>query len=198
MDVLSYSDTRAKLKEVMDRVVDDHTPIVITRQKAEAVVMVSLADWNAMEETVYLLSNPTNAARLREAIRELDAGDLAKRLAPARPADDLVAEGNASRFQRCDQSVEVARLDDDPVPAARFGLAAVRHGSRRGGGGPGEPQGEVATPDDRHCGAVSLDQFKAEPFDVEIRRRADVTYDVPDRRHRLTSSACTPTRTSTR
>ena len=74
MDVLTYSDTRAKLKEVMDRVVEDHRPVVITRQKAEAVVMVSLADWNAMEETVYLLSNPTNAERLREAIRELDAG----------------------------------------------------------------------------------------------------------------------------
>lgn len=74
MDVLSYSDTRANLKEVMDRVVDDRTPIVITRQKAEAVVMVSLADWNAMEETLYLLSSPTNAKRLREAIAELDAG----------------------------------------------------------------------------------------------------------------------------
>jgi antitoxin YefM len=35
--------------------------------------MVSLADWNSMEETVYLLSNPANAQRLREAIRELDA-----------------------------------------------------------------------------------------------------------------------------
>jgi antitoxin YefM len=75
MDVLSYSDTRAKLKEVMDRVVEDHQPVVITRQKAEAVVMVSLADWNAMEETVHLLSTPNNADRLREAIRELDTGD---------------------------------------------------------------------------------------------------------------------------
>jgi antitoxin YefM len=79
MDVLSYSDTRAKLKEVMDRVVEDHQPVVITRQKAEAVVMVSLADWNAMEETVYLLSNPNNADRLRDAIRELDAGHGAER-----------------------------------------------------------------------------------------------------------------------
>ncbi len=78
MDVLTYSDTRAKLKEVMDRVVEDHRPVVITRQKAEAVVMVSLADWNAMEETVYLLSNPTNAARLREAVGELDAGQGAE------------------------------------------------------------------------------------------------------------------------
>ena len=73
MVVLTYSDTRANLKEVMDRVVDDRTPVVITRQKAEAVVMVSLADWNAMEETLHLLSNPANADRLRSSIRELDA-----------------------------------------------------------------------------------------------------------------------------
>jgi antitoxin YefM len=72
MDVLSYSETRARLKEVMDRVVEDRTPVVITRQKAEAVVMVSLADWNAMEETLHLLSSPANAERLREAIRQLD------------------------------------------------------------------------------------------------------------------------------
>jgi antitoxin YefM len=74
MDVLSYSETRARLKEIMDRVVEDRTPIVITRQKAEAVVMVSLADWNAMEETMHLLSSPANAERLREAIRQLDEG----------------------------------------------------------------------------------------------------------------------------
>jgi antitoxin YefM len=74
MDVLSYSETRARLKEVMDRVVEDRSPVVITRQKAEAVVMVSLAGWNAMEETLHLLSSPTNAQRLREAIRQLDEG----------------------------------------------------------------------------------------------------------------------------
>jgi antitoxin YefM len=73
MDVLSYSDTRANLKEVMDRVVADRTPVVVTRQKAEAVVMVSLADWQAMEETMRLLSSPANAKRLGEAIKELDA-----------------------------------------------------------------------------------------------------------------------------
>jgi antitoxin YefM len=82
--VLTYTDTRARLKEVMDRVVDDHQPVVVTRQKAEAVVMVSLADWNAMEETVRLLSSPKNAERLREAIHELDAGGGAEHdLAPS-------------------------------------------------------------------------------------------------------------------
>jgi len=74
MDVLSYSDTRANLKKVMDRVVEDRQPVVVTHQKAESVVMVSLADWNAMEETLHLLSSPVNAARLRESIAELDAG----------------------------------------------------------------------------------------------------------------------------
>ena len=82
MDVISYSDTRANLKEVMDRVVEDRAPVVITRQKAEAVVMVSLADWTAMEETLHLLSNPANASRLHDAIRQLDAGKGKERKLP--------------------------------------------------------------------------------------------------------------------
>jgi len=81
MDVITYSDTRANLKEVMDRVVADRTPVVVTRQKAEAVVMVSLADWNAMEETLHLLSSPRNADRLRASIRQLEAkGGTAREL----------------------------------------------------------------------------------------------------------------------
>lgn len=74
MDVMTYSDTRARLKEVMEQVVADRTPVVVTRQKAEAVVMVSLADWNAMEETLHLLSSPANAERLRASIGQLEAG----------------------------------------------------------------------------------------------------------------------------
>ena len=74
MDVITFTDTRANLKDVMDRVVRDHAPVVVTRQKAEAVVMVSLADWNAIEATAHLLSSPANAARLNAAIAELDQG----------------------------------------------------------------------------------------------------------------------------
>jgi antitoxin YefM len=80
MDVMSFSDTRANLKSVMERVVADHAPVVITRQKAEAVVMVSLADWNAMEETSRLLSSPANAVRLRAAIAQLDQGQGSERV----------------------------------------------------------------------------------------------------------------------
>jgi antitoxin YefM len=74
MDVLTYTETRARLKAVMDKVVEDHTPVVVTRQKAEAVVMVSVADWNAMEGSLHLLSSPANAERLRRSIAALDAG----------------------------------------------------------------------------------------------------------------------------
>ncbi len=79
MDVLSYSDTRANLKEVMDRVAEDRAPVVVTRQKAESIVLVSLADWHAMEETIHLLSSPKNAERLRKSIAELDAGQGTER-----------------------------------------------------------------------------------------------------------------------
>lgn len=74
MDVLTYSDTRARLKEVMDKVIEDRAPIVVTRRRGEAVVMVSLAEWQAMEETRHLLSTKANARRLADAIEQLDAG----------------------------------------------------------------------------------------------------------------------------
>ena len=79
MNVLTYSDARANLKDVMDRVVEDRTQVVVTRQKAEAVVIISLEDWNAIEETMHLLSTPTNAARLRDSIAQLEAGEGTER-----------------------------------------------------------------------------------------------------------------------
>lgn len=79
MDVISYTDTRERLKDVMDRVVENHEPVVISRQKAESVVMVSLADWHAIEETLHLLSSPNNAQRLKSSIDELNAGNGTER-----------------------------------------------------------------------------------------------------------------------
>jgi antitoxin YefM len=79
MDVLNYSETRANLKDVMDRVVEDHVPVVVTRKRGESVVIVSLADWTAMEETRYLLSTEANAKSLLSSIAQLDAGQGAER-----------------------------------------------------------------------------------------------------------------------
>jgi antitoxin YefM len=74
MDIVSYSDARQNLKAIMDRVVADMTQVVVTRQRSEPVVVVSLAEWNSISETLHLLSSPRNAERLLSAIHELDKG----------------------------------------------------------------------------------------------------------------------------
>lgn len=76
MEIVTYSETRANLKAIMDRAVNDHTPIAITRQRGKPVVMIDLDDWNAIQETMYLLSSPNNAKRLMESIADADAGNL--------------------------------------------------------------------------------------------------------------------------
>jgi antitoxin YefM len=63
----------------MQRVCDDHEQVVITRKNAESVVMMSLEDFNSWLETIYLLRNPANAARLRESMAQIERGDFAKR-----------------------------------------------------------------------------------------------------------------------
>ncbi len=74
MDAISYSAARAKLADTMDRVCDDHEPIIITRNGQQAVVMLSLDDFKSMEETAYLLRSPKNAQRLLESIAALQTG----------------------------------------------------------------------------------------------------------------------------
>ena len=74
MESLSISETRANLKAVMDRVVADRVPVTIRRRGGENVVMVSQSDWEALEETLYLLGSRRNAERLLEAVRGLEAG----------------------------------------------------------------------------------------------------------------------------
>lgn len=75
MEVLTYSDARKNLKSVMDKVVADHSEAIITRRNGEAVVMVSLSEWNSIRETEYLLRSPENARHLRESIAQLDRGE---------------------------------------------------------------------------------------------------------------------------
>ena len=83
MDAITYSAARANLADTMDRVCDDHEPIIITRSGQQAVVMISLDDFNAMEETAYLLRAPKNAKRLLESIAALEGGKGKERnLAP--------------------------------------------------------------------------------------------------------------------
>jgi antitoxin YefM len=74
MDVTSYSAVRANLASQMRRVCDDHAPLVISRRGEPSVVMLSLEDYNALEETAHLLRSPANAQRLLRAIAALESG----------------------------------------------------------------------------------------------------------------------------
>ena len=74
MNVLTFSEARSSLKTVMDDVCKDHAPTVITRVNGEHVVMLSLSDFNSIEETMYLLGSAKNANRLMESIAQLKAG----------------------------------------------------------------------------------------------------------------------------
>jgi antitoxin YefM len=58
----------------LDDVCDSHTPTIITRQRGSHAVLISLEDYNSMEETLYLLRSPVNANRLMESIAQLKAG----------------------------------------------------------------------------------------------------------------------------
>ena len=74
MDAMTYTAVRANLASTMDRVCNDHEALVITRNGAPAVVMLSLEDYRALEETAYLLRTPANAQRLLSAAAQLNAG----------------------------------------------------------------------------------------------------------------------------
>ena len=73
MDAMTYSTLRANLASTMDRVCNDHEVLIITRNGDQAVVMLSLEDYKALEETAYLLRTPANAKRLLSAAAQLDA-----------------------------------------------------------------------------------------------------------------------------
>lgn len=73
MEAISYTSARANLAKTMEKVCDDHSPVIITRKSENPVVMMSLADYNAMEETAYLLRSPENAKKLLESIVELES-----------------------------------------------------------------------------------------------------------------------------
>jgi len=74
MQVMTYTDARANLKDVLERVVENHEEVVVTRKNGKPVVIVSLDAWNAIRETMHLRSTPANAHALRESIAQLDAG----------------------------------------------------------------------------------------------------------------------------
>jgi antitoxin YefM len=79
MRSVTYTAARENLASTMNRVCEDQTPIIITRNRDQSVVMMSLAEYEALQETAYLLRSPANARRLLGAIDALAKGKGVKR-----------------------------------------------------------------------------------------------------------------------
>jgi antitoxin YefM len=74
MKTMSYTESRARYAEVLDGVVNDREEVVVTRAGHDPVVIVSLADFESLRETAYLMRSPSNARRLLDAMERLESG----------------------------------------------------------------------------------------------------------------------------
>ena len=74
MDAITYTNARQNLAKTMEKVCQDHSPVIITRKKNDSVVIMSLEDYTALEETAFLLRSPKNTRRLIESIVQLGEG----------------------------------------------------------------------------------------------------------------------------
>ena len=79
MTAMTYTAARENLASTMDRVCADHDPVIITRNRDQAVVMLSLDDYESLQETAYLLRSPANAKRLIASIDSMNAGDTLRK-----------------------------------------------------------------------------------------------------------------------
>lgn len=73
MDAITYTAARQNLAKTIEKVCQDHAPMIITRKASDSVVIMSLEDYTALEETAYLLRSPKNTRRLIESIVQLES-----------------------------------------------------------------------------------------------------------------------------
>jgi antitoxin YefM len=79
MKAITYTAARQNLAKTMERVCKDHSPVIITRKSNDSVVIMSLEDYEALEETAYLLRSPKNTRRLIESIAQIEEGQGVER-----------------------------------------------------------------------------------------------------------------------
>jgi len=79
MDIVSYTSLRQNLAGILDKVNQDRTPILVTRQNGDSAVVMSLKDFQSYEETAHLMASPKNAQRLNESITQIESGKKIER-----------------------------------------------------------------------------------------------------------------------
>lgn len=89
MRTTNYTDLRKNLKGYLDFVIDDSETVIIHREGNEAVVMISLEEYNAIKETAYLMQSPAMMKAIRQGISDIEAGKVVKQN-PEETIDDLL------------------------------------------------------------------------------------------------------------
>ena len=80
METLNYSTFRSKLAASMDKVINNHKPLIVTRgAEKESVIVMSLDDFKSYEETAYLMSSISNVNRLNSSISEIENGGVVEK-----------------------------------------------------------------------------------------------------------------------
>lgn len=74
MSVITYSNARENFRTIIDKVNEDSEPYIITTKDNINAVLISESDYNSMMETLYLLTNPSNAKHLTESIHQVNQG----------------------------------------------------------------------------------------------------------------------------
>jgi antitoxin YefM len=79
MKSITYTVARENLASTINRVCEDNAPVLITRNRDQVVVMLSLAEYESLKETAHLLRSPANAKRLLKSIESLERGKVVRK-----------------------------------------------------------------------------------------------------------------------
>ena len=79
MKSITYTAARENLASTINRVCEDHAPVVITRNRDQSVVMLSLAEYESLQETAYLLRSPANTRRLLASLESIKRGKVLRK-----------------------------------------------------------------------------------------------------------------------
>lgn len=80
MIVANFTEFRADLKKYLDQVEDENEMLILKRGSGKGTVMISLAEYNSMMETIHLLKSKANASNLYESLQQAKNGDFAKHI----------------------------------------------------------------------------------------------------------------------
>ncbi len=78
MTTLSYTHTRNHLAKVLELAEENHEPIIVTRSGKNPSVIMSMEEFESLQETLHLLSSPQNALRMQKSLADYEAGNFVK------------------------------------------------------------------------------------------------------------------------